>query len=171
MGWLKYLEDPTWTYWEHEYLRFIHQTLTLDWHLIQSQVNDEALRKWMTIFRVLELDRKAMVDLMLLAQSGVVGRSKANQILWKLLSTWALDPAYEDLSHKVSSEVGWARRTFDRPPRGHKDLGWWRWSAYEDPHWSYRWSPREVPQGPWDLVMGPGGEPLQPPKCWGKPHQ
>ena len=61
---------------------------------------------------------------MLLAQSGLVGRTYANKILWSLLSNWALDPTYEDLSHKVSSEVGWARRNFDRPPRGNRDLKW-----------------------------------------------
>ena len=171
LGWLKYLKDPHFSYFEHLYLKFLHRCLTTDWHILQGRVDDEALQMWIHILRILELDRKAKVDLMLLAQSGLVGRTYANKILWKLLSNWALDPNYEDLSHKVSSEVGWARRSFDRPPKNHRDLQWWRWSSYEDLGWNSRWSPREVPTKRWDLVMGPGGEPLQPPQCWGSPHQ
>jgi hypothetical protein len=165
------MKDPYFQHWEMVYLLFLHKCLTSDWHILQGGVDNEALKKWLLIFKFLELDKKAKVDLMLLAQSGLVGRTRANEILWKLLSSWAVDPAYEDLSHKVSSEVGWARRAFDRPPKGHKDLHWWRWSSYEEPGWSLRWSPKEVPHGPWDLRMGPGGEPLQPPDCWGTPHQ
>ena len=153
------------------HLKFLHKCLTVDWHRLQGGVGDETLSKWLLIFRVLELDRKAMVDFMLLAQSGLVGRTYANKLLWKLLSNWALDPAYEDLSHKVSSEVGWARRNFDRPPRDHKDLQWWRWSAYDGPGRSRQFSPLEVPRGEWDLKSGPGGMPLPPPECWSTAHQ
>ena len=53
------------------------------------------------ICKVLELDKKARVDLFLLAQSGLVGRTIASYILWNLCSYWALDPTYEDLSHNV----------------------------------------------------------------------
>lgn len=168
---MKYLEDEHFAYWEYQYLKFIKMRLTTDWYILQSGVDEVALMKWLNIMRFLELDKKARLDLLLLAQSGIVGRTQANKLLWNLLSNWALDPTYEDLSHKVSSEVGWARRTFDRPPRGHKDLGWWRWSCYDAPKWHKKWSPLEVPRGHWDLVRGLGGEPLPPPLCWGVPHQ
>ena len=67
------------------------------------------------------------MDLMLLAHSGAVGRGHANKIMWNLMSNWALDEAYEDLSHKVSNQVGWARRNFDRPPKEHEDTSLWTW--------------------------------------------
>ena len=171
LGWLKFLEDEHFAYWEYQYLKFLRKSLTTDWFILQSGVDNETLKKWCAIMRVLELDKKARVDLLLLAQSGIVGRTQANKLLWNLMSNWALDPTYEDLSHKVSSEVGWARRTFDRPPRSHKDLVWWRWSCYDVPKWDKRFSPLEVPRGHWDLKKGPGGEPLPPPACWGAPHQ
>ena len=38
--------------------------------------------KWINICKVLELGKKARVDLFLLAQSGPVGRTIANYILW-----------------------------------------------------------------------------------------
>ena len=121
----------------------------------------------MNICKDLELDKKAKVDLFLLAQSGLVGRTLANYLLWNLCSYWALDPTYEDLSHKVSAEVGWLRRTFDRPPAAHPDLRWWTWSAYEKPWDKYwRWSPMQVPREPVEFRMGPGGEPMKPPECW-----
>ena len=34
-----------------------------------------------------------------------VGRCEANEILWNLLSVWALNPDYQDLSNKTSSMV------------------------------------------------------------------
>ena len=52
------------------------------------------------------------MDLFLLAQSGLVGRTLANYLLWNLCSDWALDPTYEDLSHEVSNAVGRLRKSF-----------------------------------------------------------
>jgi hypothetical protein len=75
LGWLKYLEDPYLPNWEQMHLRFLHKHHTVDWHLLQGGVGDESLNKWLMIMRVLEFDRKAMVDLVLLAQSGLVGRT------------------------------------------------------------------------------------------------
>ena len=171
LGWLKFLRDPRFPYWEYLYLKWIHVTLTRDWYILQWGVDEQALEKWLMVMRFLELDRKARVDLMLLAHSGLVGRAWANKILWDLLAIWALDPVYEDLSHKVSSEVGWVRRRFDRPPGGHRDLQWWNWTYYEELGHMQRWSPQARPSGPWDLAMGPGEEPWQPPWCFGPPHQ
>ena len=75
----------------------------------------------MEISQTLELDRKAQVDLFLLAHSGEAGRSEANEILWELLSIGALTPDHKDLSNKTNSLVGKARRYLDRPPHWHPD--------------------------------------------------
>ena len=40
----------------------------------------------------LELDRKAQADLLLLAHPGLAGCCEANEILWELLTMWALKP-------------------------------------------------------------------------------
>ena len=42
--------------------------------------------------KVFKLDRKARVDLFLLAQSGLVGRTIANYILWNLLLLLGIGP-------------------------------------------------------------------------------
>ena len=105
---------PTFPWWEWQYLKFIRRTLTEHWIKIQGGSGEEPLRLWHLIFMVLELNKNAQKDLLLLAQSGLVGRAMANKALWDLCSHWALDPAYEDVSHKASWEVAWARRAFDR---------------------------------------------------------
>ena len=123
---------------------------------------------WWKIFQVLELDKKARLDLVLLAQSGGVGRTYANKIMWDLLSNWALEYTYRDLSNKVSSEVKWVRMEFDRPPAGHKDLRWWRWEFLQVvPKHMAPWSSKAHLKESWELQLGPGGEPLPPPLCWG----
>ena len=87
-------------------------------------------------------------------QRGLVLRTIENYILWNLCSYGALRPTYEDLSHKVYSEVGKLRRSFGIPPAHHHDLTGWSWSAYDqDKYW--RWSP-----------LQDGGAPLKPPECW-----
>ena len=97
-------------------------------------VDDEAKQLWWEIFQVLELDKKSQLDLLCLAQSGPVGRTWANKILWDTMANWALQRSYRDLSNKVSNEVNWAKKSFCRPPRGHKDLRWWRWACYREPN-------------------------------------
>ena len=62
--------------------------------------------RWMNMCKVLELDNMARVDLFLLAQSGLVGRTIANYSIWNICSEWALDPNYEDLSQNLYSDVG-----------------------------------------------------------------
>ena len=96
-------------------------------------VDEHAVRLWWEILQVLEIDKKAQLDLLILAQSGPVGRAHANKTLWDLMSNWALNPTYQDLSNKVTNDVGWSRRNMDRPPRGHKDLQWWTWTRYREP--------------------------------------
>ena len=170
LGWFKWLNHWNFAYYENVYLQFIKQCLTVNWALIQGGVGPEALELWYLIFLTLELDRKAQVDLMILAHSGEAGRSEANELLWTLLSIWALRPEYEDLSHKCSSLVSRARRWLDRPPRDHQDRQWWRWEKYWVPRHP-QWSPRAVPQGAYTLLSGPRGEVLAPPACWGPPLQ
>ena len=172
LGWLKYLDDPSFQHFEWHYLKFLHKCLTTKWYTIQFGVDDEALNLWYLVFKVLELDQKAQLDLMLLVQSGHIGRGHANQLMWDLMAYWALDDTYEDLSHKVSNQVGWARKAFDRPPVGHRDAEWWSWKAYDVPTKQMEpWCPTKRPQGSWDLRMGVDGEPFPPPWCWGDAHQ
>ena len=106
LGWLKHNNAPGWTYWEHYYLKFLHKSLTTNWWLIMFGADRRTERMWWEIFQVLELDRKSQLDLLMLAQSGRVRRAYANKILWGLLSGWALEGEYKDLSNKVSSDVG-----------------------------------------------------------------
>ena len=164
LGWLKFLGNEHFEYFEYHYLKIIHKTLTDDWALIQFGTDLHAMDKWYSIFKFLELDAKARRDLMLLVHSGEIGRAHANRIMWKLLSEWALDDQYRDLSNKVSSEVGWTRMHFDRPPAGHEDLTWWRWSLLEYLPGSLKYfGPRAKPTGRFDVHKGPGGVPLAPP--------
>ena len=157
-------------HWQFEflewwYLVFIRECLTTYWGIIQRGSGAQALERWNLIFLVLELDRKAQLDLMLLAHTGLAGRAEANEILWDLLSIWALKDDYLDLSHKVTSMVGRARRNLDRPPRNHPDREWWTWTCYWEPR-RPSWSPRAVPDH-YEVITGPNGEPLAPPACFG----
>ena len=172
IGWLKFLENPAFEYYEHYYLKLIHKTLTEYWPNIQFGLDIHTMDLWYTIFQFLELDAKARRDLMLLVHSGEIGRAYANKIMWKLLSEWALEDPYRDLSNKVSAEVGWSRMHFDRPPGGHYDLTWWRWRLLENlPGPLKYFSPRAKPKGKFDVHQGPGGVPLPPPHCWGGAFQ
>jgi hypothetical protein len=167
LGWMKHQRDPSAPFFEWHYLKCIHWYLTERWWILQSGTDREALGEWRLVMQLLELDLKAHRDLILLAQSGLVGRTCANMILWKLLTGAALDGSCEDLSHLVTHEVSTARRSFDRPPRGHPDLTWWTWTYYQWPsHYKSRWGPGAVPHQR-NLAVGRGGEPLPPPACWG----
>ena len=168
LGWLKHLHDPHVLYFEWHYLKIIHKFLTKDWYLIQGGSCEQALAKWLEVFDVLELDLKARRDLMLLAQTGNVGRTHANKIMWTILSGPALEPKYLDISNLVTSMVFKARRDFDRPPREHGDLSWWWWTCYEHVYRrDLKWCPAQVPTSYWVLSVGPGERPLAPPACWG----
>ena len=172
LGWLKYLGDDGLLHFEWHYLKFLHQCLTTKWYTIQFGVDAEALNLWYLVFKVLELDQKAQLDLMLLAQSGHIGRGHANKIMWDLMSNWALDDIYEDLSHKVSNAVGCRRRLFDRPPADHPDCEWWTWERYDEPVKNMiPWCPCNTPKDGWDLRRGRDGEPYPPPWCWGDSYQ
>ena len=115
LGWLKHLDSPEFAYWESVYLKYLHKVLTTDWPSMQGGTGPETLQMWLDLVRVLELDKKAKRDLMLLAHSGVPGRTCTNQVLWNLCSYWALQSRYEDLSHKVTNDIGWYRRPLIDP--------------------------------------------------------
>ena len=165
LGHLKNLDVLGWKFFEFQFLVWVHEILTKRWGIVQGGSDMRALSLWIEIFWTLELDRKAQADLMLLAHEGLAGRCEANEILWELLTTWALKPEYEDLSHKVTNMVFVARMALDRPPSWHEDRGTWRWQKYWEPRHP-QWSPRAVPVS-YAVLTGPGGVPLAPPHCWG----
>ena len=133
--------------------------------LVQGGVDDEAQAKWIEILQSLELDAKAMWDLMLLAHQGEAGRAEANEILWVLLSDVALDPEYRDMPNKTSTLVGKARKHLDRPPRRHDDKNFWTWSHYWEPR-NPAFAPSAVPRGAFGIFTTVDGRPLLPPQCW-----
>ena len=169
LGLMYYYNHPHFAYFEAKHLHFLHTCLTSKWWKLQAGAGQETLEILLNIFRVLELDRKAQQDFMLLFQSGLVGRTQANKVLWDLLSKWSLELPYEDLSHKVTNAVGFARRSFDRPPRAHPDLVWWTWNRLRTPVENEHFSPLRVPRQVQRcrILMGPGGMPMPPPHCWG----
>ena len=152
-------------FFEHKFLVWVHEKLTRDWKTIQCGVDARAKALWLEIFKILELDAKAVRDLMLLCHMGLAGRTEANEVLWKLLSIWALKREYLDLSHKASSLVNEARQHLERPPQAHRDRGWWKWERYWVPRHP-QFSPSEGPEGDFEVVEGLGGVPLEPPSCW-----
>ena len=167
LGLLKRSNHWNFAYYEFAILQFIHMNLTTLWPRLQGGTSQEDLELWQRIFVVLEFDRKAQIDLMLLVHSGECGRAEANEILWTILSVWALKPDYQDLSNKVSPLVRDARRAFDRPPRKHEDYWKWHWALGWQPRHPH-WSPLAVPRDA-TLHTGPAGLPLAPPACWGPP--
>ena len=162
LGLLKYFNHPSWEYYECQYLLFIRKCLTHDRPTIQGGVDNRARYLWERIVTTLELDRKATVDLVLLAHSGEVGRAEANEILWNLLAHWALKDAYEDCSHLVSKQVSIARKNIDRPPGSHPDRDWWCWAMYREPR-----NAAFAPRAAWGRVVKLRQRSLQPPpQCW-----
>ena len=134
---------------------------------LQGYSDPETSALWRLIFEVLELDRKSRYDMFLLAQSGIAGRTCAQEILWTLLTVQGPDPGYEDLSHWVSNKVNFARMDFDRPPEDHPDYQKWDWTRYLDNYYEDNvFNPRKAPQGPYSVIVGEGGAPLKPPDCW-----
>ena len=167
LGLLKNAHDPHFRFFEHQFLSWVRRALTHYWGLTQGGRDAEALRRWSQIFLRLELDKKAQQDIMLLAHLGEAGRAEANEVLWKLLSHWALIPEYRDLSNKASALVREAREHLDRPPADHPARGQWTWERYWIPRHRH-FSPSDVPKRH-TIRTGPYGEPLPPPHCWGPP--
>ena len=165
LGILKLRNDPYFEFFEFGFMQWLYTVLTRQWGRVQGGSDYRAMCVWHDIMMHLELDRKATVDIMLLAQLGVAGRAAANEVLWELLTVWALNPEYLDLSHKCTSLVYLQRKTIDRPPGHHRDLGNWRWDRYivpRNPHFD----PRAVPPAPYSMITGSNGEILPPPQCF-----
>ena len=167
LGLLKNAGDPHFRHFEYQFLEFVRKCLTTYWGIIQSGRDQVALALWSDIFLHLELDKKAQQDLMLLVHLGEAGRAEANEILWNLLSYWALIPEYRDLSNKASALVREAREYLDRPPADDPARAQWKWSRYWTPRHRH-FSPSEVPQRH-TVLTGQYGQPLPPPHCWGAP--
>ena len=166
LGLLRLYADPeVFRYFEYRFLEWVYGMLTECWGLVQGGTSQSAMLLWTDIFMTLELDERACQDLMLLAHLGEAGRAEANEILWQILTVTALKAEYKDISHKVTSMVGRARRNLDRPPRCHRDRGQWNWRNYWEPR-NPRFSPRAVPQY-YTVLTGDGGKPLPPPDCFG----
>ena len=169
LGVLSSIGHPDFEFYEFKYLEWVHKTLTVDWALVQGgSLDGQAKTKWMEIVRTLELDKKACVDLYLLAQQGRPGRAEANEILWFLLSEAGLEEPYRDLSNICTHKVGEARYYLDRPGRTHPS--WdesepWVWSRYDDPR-NPNFCSSVVPPGPFKLQRGDRGIPVNPPGLW-----
>ena len=165
LGLLKMRGDPAFEYFEYGFMSWLYAFLTRSWGIAQSGTDFRAMCCWHDVFMHLELDRKATVDLMLLAQMGIAGRAAANEVLWELLTVWALKPEYLDLSHKCTSLVYHQRSYIERPPSDHRDLGTWTWKRYAVPR-NPHFDPRSVPPMPYVHVTGPSGEIIPPPQCF-----
>ena len=167
LGLLKAIDHPFFPLLEWRYHLFIRKCLVEYWPPLQCGADEVALGMRKLIFLVLEIDRKAKLDFMLLAQSGENGRALANELLWNLLSNTALNGDYRNLSNLVSSDVKWYRRLLDRPPDNHRDRERWGWNllwVVQKPDWGPRAPP---PVETVRIRTLPGGIPLAPPACWG----
>ena len=143
-----------------------------------GECGQRACSLWHEALWLLEIDTKGQTDLFLLAQCGDAGRAEANEILWNLRTIEALDSAYLDLSHLVSTRVRDARKVFERPPKDHLDRGTWDWGRY----WRVRnldFAPERVPRNHPGAPLPDqrlhltwtGGVPRPPPRCWPKDRQ
>ena len=168
---MKFLGDPAYPYFLWQYNKTIHKFLTEKWWILQGKTDEEALSTWLQVMKVLEFDIKSHRDMFLLIQSGYIGRTHANKLLWRILTGPAIDEEHRDLNNLVTNWIYRARRDFDRPPREHKDLAWWDWTCYKYLYKQDRkWAPDQVPTRAWTLHLDPGDKPLRPPMCWGT-HQ
>ena len=168
LGVLKREKCPWYAFLEWRQRKDLHSLLTESWPSIQGGKDRLALENWRKAVETLELDGEAIQDLFLLIAQGRAGRAEANEILWDLMSHWALvDRDHRDLSRKCSSMVSTARRCIDRPPARHEDRVSWTYRASMFPRNS-AFDPLEVPADP-RVLTGRGGVPLRPPACWGAP--
>jgi len=172
LGVIKEKNIDGWQHFEWK-LRYLCLTaLTTHWPCIQGGTCPRTLDILMNVFKGLELNKYAVQDLMLLAASGIPGRTEFNYLMWCLLNTDCHHEPYVDLSEDVSKRIMRARKSFDRPPRGaHKDCQAWGWLRMKVPSYPH-WSPLAVPtaclNGERGVLTGHRGKPLPPPFCWPK---
>ena len=143
---------------------FLRWAATEGLYRVMSGCDPQAEDLWLEIMMVIELDRKSAMDLLLLAQSGVIGRASANKIMWTLMTDWALDRAHPNLSRRVTMAVRSARERFDQPRSGYTSDGYqWTWDTLQTaPHDLRYWSPTSVPQpnfGYWRVQVAFDGRP------------
>ena len=168
LGVLKRERCPWYPFLEWRQRMDLKHLLTEAWPSLQGGKDRLALEDWKKAVETLELDGEAIQDLFLLIAQGRAGRAEANEILWDLMSHWALvDRDHRDLSRKCSSMVNWARKIIDRPPATHEDRAKWTYRASMYPR-NAAFDPFEVPADP-RVLTGRGGVPLRPPACWGAP--
>ena len=163
------MEDPHAGYFEWLYKKTLHRALTNDWHLLQGPCDQVAVKMWVDVMKLLELDRKAQREMFLLAYSGPKGRTMANKFLHELLLQHATkDPAYRNLSSLVTSTIASMRKHLDRPPWFSEDMPDWDWWFLDYVRWGDRpWAPDEVPANlSLPHATGRNGEPLPPPQLW-----
>ena len=170
---LIHFRHPTAEYFELWYRHCIRTLLVDLWYLMQGGTNGEACHLWLRACKVLELDRKAKMELFLLLQQGKKGRAVGNKMMWHLLTDQALRKPYRNLSMLVSNQIKWKRQAIDRPGRQMEDLKWWTWECYWDLEYGnlHEWAAAGAPNSEgtyeWEIVTGPGGVPLPPPRCYG----
>ena len=168
LGLLYHMDDPYYEFFHYHFLVFMQKVLVDWWWCLQGKEDHQALRMWLKVGRLLELDRKSLMDLFMLAQVIPVGRTKANKILWDLLTGPALEEPQRDMSNLVTTWVYKARKTMDRPPREHGDLDRWDWPCYwEIDRKELKWACHQVPKiGTYEIYSGPGRKPVPPPDCF-----
>ena len=167
LGLLYHLDDDYYEFFRYHFLVFMQKFLVDWWWCLQGKEDHQALRMWLKVGRLLELDRKSLMDLFMLAQVIPVGRTKANKILWDLLTGPALEEPQRDMSNLVTARVYAARKTMDRPPREHNDLHKWDWPCYwEIDRKDLKWSCHKVPVDPYTIYTEPGRKPVPPPWCF-----
>ena len=169
LGLLYYLDDDYYEFFRYHFLVFMQKFLVDWWWCLQGMSDHQALRQWLKVGRLLELDRKSLMDLFMLAQVIPVGRTKANKILWDLLTGPALEEPQRDMSNLVTTWVYKARKTMDRPPREHGDLSRWDWPCYwEIDRKDLKWACFKVPVDDYVIFTEPGRKPVPPPYCFVK---
>ena len=166
IGVLGSIDHPAYAYFVWRQRMTIKTLCTHFWPSIQAGTDEAALGHWRLAMRVLSLDMDAMGDMCLLIAQGPSGRCEANEILWSLLTKHALVEPQRNLSHLTSTLVTRARHRIDRPPASHADSSRFSWKSALLPQGEARFHPNRVPQGRFEILTGPQGEPLAPPRCW-----
>ena len=115
------------------------------WPFLQGGTSEEARNCIKDLWILLELDADCWLQFLLLVHQGEAGRAEASAILWEVLTRpaeehkqkqgcfgffsnkkrLACSRDFKNLSRKVYSMVGAARRAIDRPPDTHQDLKGW----------------------------------------------
>ena len=100
IGILKRARDPNFQYWLWFYKSTLKRFLVWHWRDMQKYSDPATTAKWVEAMQIMELDRKAQRDMILLAYTGHKGRTLANKLMFHLLSYKAVgDPDFQNLSN------------------------------------------------------------------------